>query len=235
MAHPRARRLAKAIAIAAPVVVVLLAAGAFAVWRLSWMAPAWWAPVDPGDAQTAQLAERVEYRLVEEAHKDRPEPDTWWIEVRQDQLNAWLAARLPQWIAHEHGVGWPADLGRPQVNLDEGGLSVGVNLETSMGTRYVVAHLAPTIADDRLVLGLKGLSVGRAWIPGAPLGAVIEQMRAAGVGDFLDDPGVAALVRLLDDRQSLDPTVTLGDGRRVRMLDLRCERGAVLLQARTLR
>jgi hypothetical protein len=232
---PRRRRLLRTALLALPVVVVLLAAGGFALWRLTWMAPAWWSPVDPADEQTAELAQRVEYRLVEEAHKPRAEPEPWWIEVKQDQLNAWLAARLPEWIAHEHGVQWPAAVGRPQVNVSDGGMSVGVDVETNAGTRYVVAHLAPTVANDTLSLGLEGLSIGRAWVPGAPLGVVLDQMRATGVGEFLDDPGVEQVLGLLEDGRGLEPMVTLGDGRRVRVLAVRCDRGALLLQAQTVR
>jgi hypothetical protein len=232
---PRRRRTMRTVLLALLAVVVLVAAGAFALWRLTWMAPAWWSPVDPANEQTAELAQRVEYRLVEEAHKARSEPEPWWIEVKQDQLNAWLAARLPEWVAHEYGVQWPAAVGRPQVNVDQGGISVGVDIETDFGPRCVVAHLAPAVVGDRLSLGLQGLSIGRVRLPGAPLGVVLEQMRAAGVGDFLDDPGVGQVLALLQDGRGIAPTVTLGDGRRVRVLAVRCDRGAVLLQAQTVR
>jgi hypothetical protein len=69
---------------AALIVAVLVSAGAIGLWQLTWMAPAWWAPLDPSDEQTAQLAERVEYRLAEGARSgsastSRPTPEraTW--------------------------------------------------------------------------------------------------------------------------------------------------------------
>jgi hypothetical protein len=219
---------------AALIVAVLVSAGAIGLWQLTWMAPAWWAPLDPSDEQTAQLAERVEYRLAEEAHKIRPEPKTWWIEIKQDQINAWLAARLPEWVAHAHGIQWPAEVGLPQVNVDMGAVRLGLDIETDAGTRYVVAHLKPSIVAGELALTLDGMSVGRLWIPGSSVGAVVDRLADTDAGRFLDDPGVKALIGLLEGGRRIDPTLTLDDGRRVRVLDVRCNRDALLLNAETL-
>ena len=219
---------------AALIVAVLVSAGGVGLWRLTWMAPTWWAPLDPGDEQTAQLAERVEYRLAEEAHKVRPDPKPWWIEIKQDQINAWLAARLPEWVAHAHGIQWPAEVGLPQVNVDAGAVRLGLDIETDAGTRYVVAHLKPSIVEGELALTLDGMSVGRLWIPGSSVGAVVDRLEDTGAGRFLDDPGVNALIGLLEGGRRIDPTLTLSDGRRVRVLDVRCDRGALLLRANTL-
>jgi hypothetical protein len=218
---------------AALIVVVVVTAGAVGLWRLTWMAPSWWAPLDPDDQQTARLAERVEYRLAEEAHKIRPEPQPWWIEIEQDQINAWLAARLPEWVAHAHGIQWPAEVGLPQVNVDEGGVRLGLDIETNAGTRYVVAHLKPSIADGELALTLDGMSFGRLWLPGSSVGTLEDRLAGTEAGRFLDDPSVATLIGLLEGNQHIDPTLTLNDGRRVRVLKVRCDRGALLLNAET--
>jgi hypothetical protein len=216
--------------------VVLLAAGAIVLWRLTWMAPAWWSPIETDVETTAALAERVEYRLAEEAHKVRPEPKPWWIEIREDQINAWLASRLPEWIAHEQGLQWPAEIGQPQVHLESGAVTMGVDIATDAGTRYVAARVVPRIADGELALALDGISVGRVWIPGSSVEAIVESMRAAGVRgteEFLDDPGVEALIALVEGGRRIDPTLALADGRRVRVLDVRCDPGALLLRAET--
>jgi hypothetical protein len=219
---------------AALIVAVLVSAGAVGLWQLTWMAPTWWAPLDPGDEQIARLAERVEYRLAEEAHKVRPEPKPWWIEIRQDQINAWLAARLPEWVAHAHGIQWPAEVGLPQVNVDAGTVRFGLDIETDAGTRYVVAHLKPSIVEGKLALTLDGMSVGRLWIPGSSVGAVVDHLADTDAGRFLDDPGVKALIGVLEGGRRIDPTLTLHDGRRVRVLDVRCDRDSLLLRAQTI-
>ena len=230
----RRLRLLRGWPAAALIVAVLVSAGAAGLWRLTWMAPGWWAPLDPDDQQTARLAERVEYRLAEEAHKVRAEPKPWWIEIKQDQINAWLAARLPEWVAHAHGIQWPAEVGLPQVNVDTGVVRFGLDIETDAGTRYVVAHLEPSIVDGKLALTLDGMSVGRLWIPGASVEAVMDRLADTEAGRFLDDPGVQALIGLLEGGRRIDPTLTLHDGRRVRVLDVRCNRGALLLRAQTI-
>ena len=51
----------------AAVVVVLVIAGVLGLWRLTWQAPTWWAEPDSDHEQTIVLADRVEYRLAEEA------------------------------------------------------------------------------------------------------------------------------------------------------------------------
>ncbi|MHC4786327.1 MAG: hypothetical protein ACYTE6_10210 [Planctomycetota bacterium] len=230
----RRRRLLRVWLPAALIPVVLLSAGALGLWRLTSMAPAWWSPPDPDDEQTTQLAERVEYRLAEETHKVRAEPSPWWIEIRQDQINAWLAARLPAWIAHTHGIQWPAGFGLPQVSLEPGAVRVGLDLETEAGTRYVVAHLAPDIVDGELALTLDGISVGRLWLPGSSVGTVMDRLRHTEAGQFLDDPRLETLLEILDGDRRIDPTLTLSDGRRVRVLDVRCRSDALLLQAQTI-
>lgn len=219
---------------AALIVAVVVSAGAVGLWRLTWMAPAWWAPLDPDDQQTARLAERIEYRLAEEAHKVRAEPKPWWIEIKQDQINAWLAARLPEWIAHAHGIQWPADAGLPQIDVDTGVVRVGLDIETDAGARYLVAHVEPSIVDGKLALALDGMSVGRLWIPGSSVAAVVDRLADTEAGAWLDDPGVKTLIGLLEDGRRIDPTLTLNDGRRVRVLDVRCNRGALLLRAQTI-
>jgi hypothetical protein len=228
----RWRRIGRWLA-ATLIVAVLVSAAAVGLWRLTWMAPGWWAPLDPGDEQTAQLAERVEYRLAEEAHKVRAEPKPWWLEITQDQINAWLAARLPEWVAHAHGIQWPAEVGLPQINVDKGAVRLGLDLETDAGTRYVVAHLEPSIVDGELALALDGISVGRLWIPGSSVTTIVDHLADTSAGRVLDDPGFEALIALLEGDRRIDPTLTLHDGRRVRVLDLRCNRGALLLNAET--
>ncbi|MHC4990443.1 MAG: hypothetical protein ACYTGC_05630 [Planctomycetota bacterium] len=228
----RLRLLGKWLA-AVLIVAVVITAGAVGLWRLTWMAPSWWAPLDPQDQQTARLAERVEYRLAEEAHKVRADPKPWWLEIKQEQINAWLAARLPEWVAHAHGIQWPAEVGLPQVDVGQDTVRLGLDIETDVGTRYVVAHLRPSIADGELSLALNGISFGRLWIPGSSVATAMERLADTEAGRFLDDPGVKALIGLLEGDQRLDPTLTLSDGRRVQVLDLRCNRGALLLKAET--
>jgi hypothetical protein len=78
------------------------------------------------------------------------------------------------------------------------------------------------------------MSVGRLWIPGTAVGAIVERLRHTGVGQVLDDPGLEPLIQVLDGGRRIDPTLTLNDGRRVHVLDVRCRSEALLLRAETL-
>src|SRR6185503_12670556 len=99
------------------------------LWRLTWTAPRWWAPPNPRNAQVAALADHVELRLIEEAQRIRPVEEPWTIRIRQEQVNAWLSAKLPQWIEHlrrDEQLEWPQQLGTPQVKFDRDGISLGL-------------------------------------------------------------------------------------------------------------
>jgi len=98
----------------------------------------------------------------------------------------------------------------------------------------VVAHLKPSIVEGELALTLDGMSVGRLWIPGSSVGAVVDHLADTDAGRFLDDPGVKALIGMLEGGRRIDPTLTLHDGRRVRVLDVRCDRDSLLLRAQTI-
>ena len=50
---------------------------------------------------------------------------------------------------------------------------------------------------------------------------------------FLEDASVQRIIDLLIDEQRIDPVVSLSDGRRVRLLDIRVDAGEVILRCRT--
>lgn len=221
---------------AAAVLLILaaLVAGAAGFLRhRAHQAPAWWSPPDPRLDETARLAERVEYRMAEVASTVRPEAEPWAVRVKEGQVNAWLAARLPEWLAHAGGAGWPAGLSAPQVRVKSGHLTVGVEVRDGDQRRYLSADFAPRIADGGLVLGLTGVSLGRLRIPGGSIRTVLERIERVEPG-FLEDPTVAGIIDLVLDERRLDPVVTLHDGRTVQVLDVTCEAGAVVLRCRTL-
>ncbi len=205
-----------------------------AVWGLSWMAPSWWRPPDPRDRAIAVLADQVEQRLLEEAHKIRPVSETWTIRVREHQVNAWLSVRLPDWIAHEQEARWPEPLGTPQIHFEDEGISVAVEVGAEGRPRFVVVRVVPTIHDDGLRLRLNAVGLGRIPVPGEPVEALLDLLGHAAPVGLLEDPAVAKTLHLLGGRQPLDPTVTLPDGRRVHLLGLRYAAGRLDLTCRTL-
>ncbi len=213
--------------------VTLASAGGVALWRLAWMAPAWWSDVAPDHRQTAALADRVEYRLAEEAHRIRPGDDSWRLRITEDQVNAWLSSRLPAWLAHAQDLQWPPQLGTPQVHFVDGAVHVGLDYSDDGRRRYLVATLQPRVVAGRLALVLHGVAFGRLAVPGGSVRTLIETYRDVVPERFLQDPSVQRIIDLLIDEQRIDPVVTLSDGRRVRLLEIRPRRGDVILRCRT--
>ena len=213
------------------VVLALGAAGGLIAWRITWQFPAWWAPPDPAQAQA--LAERVEYRVVEEAHRIRPEGEAWRIRITEQQINAWLSSRLLQWVAHAHDLEWPQRLGVPQVRVGEGFISLGLAVEEKRGLRFVACRAEPQVLNGRLALTTQRVWLGRLPIPGAPLRVLASRIDGAAPDRFTADPKVEAALRLLGGALQLDPALRLPDGRRLRLLSVHCRQGAVILQLST--
>ena len=223
------------LATVAVVLVVLVTAGGVTAWRLTWLKPAWW-PADVAiQEQTEALADRVEYRLAEEAHKVRPDTAPWRLRIREDQVNAWLSSRLPEWLAHSENVQWPSQLGTPRVRFVEGGVSIGLEFDDHGRRRYVVADLDPQILDGRLSLTLNGVSLGRLWVPGASIQSLIERYRDVVPEGFIDDPAVRRVLDMLVNEQRFEPSFDLTDGRQVSLVDVVASDGEMIIECETTR
>jgi uncharacterized protein YpmS len=216
------------------------AGGAYTAWRLSWQKPAWYAPPDPRDARITTLADDAEYKVLEQSQKMRPSDESWTLRLTAEQINAWLAARLPAWIEHDANMRWPEQIGTPQVLIDVDGVrvavpvSIGSKASASAAQRTVVATLLPAIAPDgRLSLTLNSIALGRVWIPGTPLTRLVETVRDASP-EFLDHPQVQHAIEVLAGKATLPPEYDLADGRRVRVKDVRLTRGAIEMAAVTI-
>ncbi len=226
------RSVRRRLAVIAAVAVLGVAAGGAVAWRMSWMAPSWWVSPVPDDAQAAALADRVEFRLTEEAHKIREDP-VFRLRITQEQVNAWLATRLPDWVAHRSGAPWPPQLGLPQVRLGKGTASVGIDVMTESGRRVVVADFRPRIRGGRLEFPIASVGVGRVRIPGASAAALVDRLRGPLSAELADDEVMDALSEALRGERHLDPVLRLSDGRTVELLEVSCEDGAIVLRCRT--
>ena len=221
------------LATVAVVLVVLVTAGGVTAWRLTWLEPAWWPADVAANEQTEALADRVEYRLAEEAHKVRPDDAPWRLRVREDQVNAWLTTRLPEWLAHSESVDWPSSLGTPRVRFADGRVSIGLEFDDHGRPRYLVADLAPQILDGRLSLTLNGVSLGRLWVPGASVQSLIERYRDVVPEGFIDDPAVRRILDMLGNEQRFEPSFDLTDGRKVRLVDVVSGDGELIIECET--
>jgi uncharacterized protein YpmS len=209
------------------------AGGAYTAWRLSWQEPTWYHPPDPKDLRVVTLADDAEYAMLEQSQKIRPKTEPWTLRLTQQQMNAWLAARLPAWIEHDANLRWPEQIGTPQVLIESDGVSIAAPVMTHGVSRTVVARLKPAVAPDgRLSLKLTRISLGRVWLPGEPLGKLSDAVRDA-APEFLDSPRVKQTIEVLAGRRTLSPHLVLADGRRVTVTSVHLDDGALELVART--
>ena len=91
----------------------------------------------------------------------------------------------------------------------------------------------PRVVDGRLAVVLNGVALGRLRIPGGSMRTLMETYRDVAPDGFLDDPSVRRVVDLLIDAERLDPTITLADGRRVRVVELVAREGELIVLCET--
>ena len=221
---------------AALVLLLIVIVAAVAIWRLTWIAPAWYAPPAASDAQAATLADKVETRVLEEAQKIRESPaDRWTVRVRQEQINAWLCFKLRKWIEYDRGGSWPQQLGTPQVRIEPDGLSIAMPIarDAKASARTLVARLKPRIDRGALALELDRVALGRISLPGEPLANLLETLSDA-VPQATDDATLKSVLDLIAQRTQIDPVIRLSDGRHVRLIDLRLGEGFIDITAQTL-
>lgn len=215
-------------------VLTLVLAAAVVVWELSWQKPDWWAPPEAGDERVAEVAQQIEYSLIEQAHTVRAEDELWSVRVHDRHINAWLASRLPSWLAHSQELDWPGGFGQPQVRFEPGGVTVAIELAGNGRQRFVAVRLVPTIAADQLRLVVDQVSLGKLTLPGKPIGEVMARLKEAAPSGFVDDPDIQVAMQWLLEGRSLDPVARLADGRTVRLVAVLCEEGAVVMRCRTI-
>jgi len=220
------------------VLLILVSVSAFVLWRLTHVPPTWYDP--PADTQkTRDLADRTEYRLVEEAQKIRPPDEQWTVRIREHQLNAWLATRLPQWIDRNVDNDWPDQLGTPQVRLTDAGIDVAIELITQHNGdahsehRFIIARLQPEVRRDQLSIRVTRVGAGRLLLPGDPARHVDNVIDRLNRDDQLSAEVAAFVNDLTGDGRQLDRDIDLADDRFVRIVAVQLRRGFMDVTLRT--
>ncbi|MCH7545000.1 MAG: hypothetical protein IID30_01180 [Planctomycetes bacterium] len=216
------------------VLCVLVLVGIAALWGLTRMTPHWYEPPNPTDEKVLELADRVEFRLLEEFQKIRPDPEPWKLRVRENQLNAWLATKLQDWIAHKENLIWPEDLDMPQIRFEPDGISLAVAVESLGPSKIIVTRMMPRFEGGELLVTVNRFSLGRLNIPGKPVERIAGLIDEYASSAEIDDPVAFLFLRMLRGDEHIDPVLDLADSRRVRLTNLELENGSVILTAKTL-
>jgi hypothetical protein len=216
---------------------------------LSRAAPAWWRTVLREDPATILLAEGAERRLINAAHDDERIPlklqpdgswksDTWFVEVRSAEVNAWLNVRLPMFLASQKDeFHWPADVSDVQVEFHEDRITIGARVRAGDRHQVLTATLAPQLDEQgRLFMPARSVNLGRLTIPAAwvlqPIRANAETYIPAQLRKL---PETEVLFRAFEGDQALlqRALVRLEDGRRIRILKVEPRDGKLVVMCRT--
>lgn len=216
------------------VLCVFVLVGIVALWGMTRVPPHWYEPPNPTDAKVIELADRVEFRLLEEFQKIRPDPEPWKLRVREKQLNAWLATKLQDWIAHKEDLIWPEDLDMPQIRFEPDGISLAVAVESLGPSRIIVTRMMPRFEGGELLVTVNRFSLGRLNIPGKPVERIAGLIDKYASSAEMDDPVAFLFLRMLRGDEHIDPVLDLADSRCVRLTNLELEHGSVILTAKTL-
>lgn len=220
--------------------VVLIGAASVAValgLALARSAPSWWIDVDAEDPRNIELAELVQNGALSHLFEDRQSlvggSVEWPVKMTDEAANAWMNIKLPEWFAKiSDGMTWPDSVTQLQMVFDNGTVRIGARVRTDIGTRIYSCAIVPELRDDgSLWMRARTVSMGRLTLPAAWVlsGAdthaaeyIPEQLRGTAEAEALFEK-LTGQLPLFDVAE-----VSLGDGRRVRLLGLRVRDGSVI-------
>lgn len=196
----------------------------FVVWRLVAATPSWWNPAEPQAIESVSRGEYLENQVVTAFHKVRPDnARQWTLELDAVWMNAWLATRLPLWAANRN-LSWAHTVEEVNISIDGDRLRLGVRYGSSdSGQAYSVDCRPVLDADGHLSLSDLRLHAGRLPIP---LALASESL--AGITRSIPE------LHTILDGGSIEPTVRLSDGRRVRLTHLTMDGDRLVLTLETL-
>lgn len=193
--------------------------------------PAWWSRARVAGAQAALVAEEVERGVSNALHRGRPLGEPWMVAIEQNDANAWIADRLPMWLANQ-GVRRPEQFPEVRVAFDEGRIRIGFKRRDS--ERMATVSLRPRIdeRDGTLWTPATGLSVGRLRLPSSLLRERgLEQVPEP----YRDTEGAKTAAATLSGEIAAPSEVRLADGRLVRVTGVQVEEGRLVLTCVTVR
>lgn len=194
------------------------AAGIVALGVALLATPAHYSPADPGSSATLQLGEATENAVARELSRVRPAAtdsppgsyvsDPWDLTFDEAELNAWLGARLPQWLASRDAA-MPAGVSSPAIRVESGRLTVAATYRSLVG-EVVLSQALTLDGGTPPRLSPQGLRAGLVPVP-------------------LD---VLPLDRWLEH---VAKPIRLEDGRAVEVLGMEATDGSLTVRCRTVK
>lgn len=234
----RLRRFLKRLALAVGITVVLFGVIVYvALTRFALVAPAWWKPPNPADPRTLEAARAVENGVTTLLHQRHAPEQTWTMSLSSEDANAWLAARLKEWVANQDGSWvWPAELSSLQVEFRDGQVTLGVGLMYRGAVRVVSLSVSPRMDEaGALWLPATSVAIGKLSVPVSwALSGKESLLREYLPIDAATNAGATRVFDALAGKGPISsrPTMKLSDGRRVQIVGIRSESGKLLVTCR---
>lgn len=240
------RRLLKVLSAVVLVFVLAIGVTMFVSWRKANQPPEWWRPVNPADPQVDQAARSVENRVSDQLHRVRPaapdpaSPQTWTMTIKGEDANAWLGARLKEWLQNRsERIAWPANASEPQVSFQDGVIELGFEVSPSPGEkgRVISLGLEPRVDAQGLWVPLDTFGIGRLMLSGGAMADAGRSMLESRLPASLqNNPDTKNFIEALSGKRPLvkDAVMKLSDGRRVQIVRITPKPGELELECRTL-
>ncbi|MFZ9881806.1 MAG: hypothetical protein ACO3QC_10440, partial [Phycisphaerales bacterium] len=170
-------------------------------------------PMLPADPESR--GEAFEQAIAAALTKVRAAGEEWAIAVDPADINAWLATRLPKWIAHDPELAALEPARTVRIAAVAGGLVVEDSAHAN-GAAVLTLPVTPSLADGRLLLEIGTARIGRLPVPGSA-------------------SALAALARDSLNRLASGPArIPLADRRTVELRGIECVSGEIRLLFATL-
>ena len=224
------RPIVRAVLIIVCVLALVVVALGLWVVRLARAVPEYYHPM-PASSENAAAAESVEHVLAREISRVRPaaadskatrgsyESERWEVNLSEEDLNAWLSLRLPEWL-RSRGTTLPAGFTDPVIECVDGALILAATWDSPIG-KVVISQPISIVNGHELVLD--GPVVGD-----LPAPAVFQEAIEAVLGR------VKAGLTMQAGRVKLE-RIGLEDGRAVRIETIRADANGLVLVCRTVR
>jgi hypothetical protein len=203
--------------IAASLALILVLVLVVSGWLWS-SAPAYWAPRSGDDPMVQSNARKFENAMINTAHR-KPTGD-WSVTITQEQMNQWLAARLPQWLANQNHPLATDPLPDIMVAFFDDRLELAFDAKKLGYEQIFRLVYTPTSAQDdqtvQLILG--GVYGGRLPLPKDQALKRLAEQSTQETADGLARINLAS---------------KLADGRHIRVLAVQMHDGKVVLKCRT--
>lgn len=184
--------------------------------------PSWWAERAVPREQAEILAERVERGVATELHRGRDADQPWTVSISDEQANAWLAQGLSRWLRNRR-IEWAERVPDLRAAFEDGSVRVGARTDARVLSAAFNLRIDPEGAlwatPSQIAAG--SLRLPDSWARSRAMDALerYAQDDAARVREALE--GRAPIL----DR----PVFDLGDGRRVRVVEIEPEPGRLLI------